>query len=57
MIVLREKTYIYDANTLAILDTIDTVPNLKGKIRIRAIVVIEAFKYLFSWNFVMHISD
>lgn len=30
VIVLREKTYIYDANTLAILDTIDTVPNLKG---------------------------
>ncbi|TXG60887.1 hypothetical protein EZV62_012250 [Acer yangbiense] len=30
VVVLREKTYIYDANTLAILDTIDTVPNLKG---------------------------
>ncbi|KAJ4709468.1 Autophagy-related protein like [Melia azedarach] len=30
VVVLREKTYIYDANTLAILDTIDTVPNSKG---------------------------
>ncbi|KAK3183529.1 hypothetical protein Dsin_030815 [Dipteronia sinensis] len=30
VVVLREKTYIYDANTLAILDTIDNVPNLKG---------------------------
>ncbi|XP_022749482.1 autophagy-related protein 18b isoform X4 [Durio zibethinus] len=32
VVVLKEKTYIYDSNSLAILDTIDTVPNLKGKI-------------------------
>ncbi|XP_022749481.1 autophagy-related protein 18b isoform X3 [Durio zibethinus] len=30
VVVLKEKTYIYDSNSLAILDTIDTVPNLKG---------------------------
>ncbi|XP_038698620.1 autophagy-related protein 18b isoform X2 [Tripterygium wilfordii] len=30
VVVLEEKTYIYDSNSLAILDTIDTVPNLKG---------------------------
>ncbi|XP_044472124.1 autophagy-related protein 18b [Mangifera indica] len=30
VVVLRDKTFIYDADTLAILDTIDTVPNLKG---------------------------
>ncbi|XP_030509776.1 autophagy-related protein 18b isoform X1 [Cannabis sativa] len=30
VVVLQEKTYVYDINSLAILDTIDTVPNLKG---------------------------
>ncbi|KAI8565763.1 hypothetical protein RHMOL_Rhmol03G0286700 [Rhododendron molle] len=30
IVVLQEKTYVYDTNSLAILDTIDTVPNLKG---------------------------
>lgn len=30
VVVLQEKTYIYDLNTLAILDAIDTVPNVKG---------------------------
>lgn len=30
VVVLQDKTYIYDANTVAILDTIDTVPNPKG---------------------------
>ncbi|CAA6672229.1 unnamed protein product [Spirodela intermedia] len=30
IVVLQEKTYIYDLNSLAILDTIETVPNLKG---------------------------
>uniref|UniRef100_A0A5B7BFV6 Putative autophagy-related protein 18b isoform X2 n=1 Tax=Davidia involucrata TaxID=16924 RepID=A0A5B7BFV6_DAVIN len=30
IVVLQEKTYIYDINSLTILDTIDTVPNLKG---------------------------
>ncbi|XP_071909073.1 autophagy-related protein 18b isoform X3 [Coffea arabica] len=30
VVVLLEKTYIYDINSLQILDTIDTVPNLKG---------------------------
>ncbi|PKU66747.1 autophagy-related protein 18b [Dendrobium catenatum] len=30
IVVLQEKTYIYDINSLAILDTIDTVPNNKG---------------------------
>ncbi|PKA65468.1 Autophagy-related protein 18b [Apostasia shenzhenica] len=30
IVVLQEKTYIYDVNSLAILDTIDTVPNSKG---------------------------
>ncbi|XP_031285057.1 autophagy-related protein 18b isoform X2 [Pistacia vera] len=30
VVVLQEKTYVYDVNTLAILDTIDTVPNMKG---------------------------
>ncbi|KAG0474005.1 hypothetical protein HPP92_015862 [Vanilla planifolia] len=30
IIVLQEKTYIYDVNSLDILDTIDTVPNNKG---------------------------
>lgn len=30
IVVLQDKTYIYDINSLAILDTIDTVPNLKG---------------------------
>lgn len=34
IVVLQDKTYIYDINSLAILDTIDTVPNLKGKFRI-----------------------
>lgn len=31
IVVLQENTYIYDINSLAILDTIDTVPNIKGK--------------------------
>lgn len=31
IVVLQEKTYIYDINSLAILDAIDTVPNLKGE--------------------------
>ncbi|XP_052180795.1 autophagy-related protein 18b isoform X3 [Diospyros lotus] len=30
IVVLQEKTFIYDVNNLNILDTIDTVPNLKG---------------------------
>ncbi|GKV42126.1 hypothetical protein SLEP1_g49567 [Rubroshorea leprosula] len=30
VVVLQEKTYIYDSNSLEILVTIDTVPNLKG---------------------------
>ncbi|XP_022729781.1 autophagy-related protein 18b-like isoform X3 [Durio zibethinus] len=30
LVVLQENTYIYDSNSLAMLDTIDTVPNLKG---------------------------
>ncbi|XP_043707884.1 autophagy-related protein 18b isoform X1 [Telopea speciosissima] len=30
VVVLQEKTYIYDLNSLAILDTVDTVPNAKG---------------------------
>lgn len=32
VVVLQDKTYVYDLNSLAILDTIDTVPNLKGAI-------------------------
>ncbi|CAL5349079.1 unnamed protein product [Camellia sinensis] len=30
VVILQEKTYIYDINSLDILDTIDTVPNFKG---------------------------
>ncbi|KAG6599132.1 Autophagy-related protein 18b [Cucurbita argyrosperma subsp. argyrosperma] len=30
IVLLQDKTYIYDINSLTILDTIDTVPNLKG---------------------------
>ncbi|KAJ8767357.1 hypothetical protein K2173_017401 [Erythroxylum novogranatense] len=30
VVVLQEKTYLYDTNTLIILDTLDTVPNAKG---------------------------
>ncbi|CAL9166958.1 unnamed protein product [Musa hybrid cultivar] len=30
IVVLRDKTYIYDLNSLVILETIDTVPNNKG---------------------------
>ncbi|CAI0427674.1 unnamed protein product [Linum tenue] len=30
VVVLQEKTFIYDSNSLAILDTIDTIPNPKG---------------------------
>ncbi|KAL5714115.1 Autophagy-related protein 18b [Ranunculus cassubicifolius] len=30
IVLLQDKTYIYDANSLAILDTVDTVPNTKG---------------------------
>lgn len=29
-VILQDKTYIYDIGTLAILETIDTMPNLKG---------------------------
>lgn len=32
VVVLQDKTYVYDLNSLAILDSIDTVPNLKGAI-------------------------
>lgn len=28
---LVEKTFVYDLNTLVMLDTIDTVPNPKGR--------------------------
>lgn len=31
VVILQEKTYIYDLNSLTILDTIDTVPNTKGQ--------------------------
>ncbi|KAK7854941.1 autophagy-related protein 18b [Quercus suber] len=30
LVVLQDKTYVYDLNTVKILDSIDTVPNLKG---------------------------
>ncbi|RWR75402.1 WD40 repeat [Cinnamomum micranthum f. kanehirae] len=30
VVILQERTYIYDLNSLIILDTIDTVPNTKG---------------------------
>ncbi|CAL5321148.1 unnamed protein product [Camellia sinensis] len=30
VVILQEKTYIYDISSLDILDTIDTVPNFKG---------------------------
>jgi len=30
VVVLLEKTFVYDLNTLVMLDTIDTVPNPKG---------------------------
>ncbi|XP_050213896.1 autophagy-related protein 18b isoform X2 [Mercurialis annua] len=30
VVVLEEKTFIYDSNSIAMLDTIDTVPNAKG---------------------------
>ncbi|XP_077222273.1 autophagy 18 B-like protein isoform X2 [Tasmannia lanceolata] len=30
VVILQDKTYIYDLNSLVILDTIDTVPNTKG---------------------------
>nr|XP_015877220.2 autophagy-related protein 18b-like isoform X6 [Ziziphus jujuba var. spinosa] len=30
VVLLQEKTYVYDINSLTILDTIDTAPNLKG---------------------------
>nr|XP_011471071.1 PREDICTED: autophagy-related protein 18b isoform X3 [Fragaria vesca subsp. vesca] len=30
VVILQDKTYVYDINSLAILDTIDTVSNLKG---------------------------
>ncbi|KAL5550103.1 hypothetical protein UlMin_000279 [Ulmus minor] len=30
LVILQDKTYIYDIKSLTILDTIDTVPNLKG---------------------------
>lgn len=31
VVVLQDKTYIYDFNSLTIMDVIDTVPNTKGK--------------------------
>lgn len=31
VVLLQDKTYIYDINSLTILDTIDTVPNSKGQ--------------------------
>ncbi|THF93882.1 hypothetical protein TEA_018462 [Camellia sinensis var. sinensis] len=34
VVILQEKTYIYDINSLDILDTIDTVPNFKGEVGI-----------------------
>nr|XP_048319395.1 autophagy-related protein 18b isoform X2 [Ziziphus jujuba var. spinosa] len=30
VVLLQDKTYVYDINSLTILDTIDTAPNLKG---------------------------
>ncbi|KAJ7955695.1 Autophagy-related protein like [Quillaja saponaria] len=30
IVILQDKVYLYDLNSLTILDTIDTVPNLKG---------------------------
>ncbi|XP_050375297.1 autophagy-related protein 18b isoform X4 [Argentina anserina] len=30
VVILQDKTYVYDINSLAILDTIDTVSNIKG---------------------------
>ncbi|CAN6547316.1 unnamed protein product [Malus baccata var. baccata] len=30
VVILQDKTYVYDINSLAILDTIDTIPNIKG---------------------------
>ncbi|PKI43223.1 autophagy-related protein 18b isoform X1 [Punica granatum] len=30
VVVLQDKTFIYDTNSVAMLDTVDTVPNLKG---------------------------
>uniref|UniRef100_A0A9I9EBP3 Autophagy-related protein 18b n=1 Tax=Cucumis melo TaxID=3656 RepID=A0A9I9EBP3_CUCME len=32
VVLLQDKTYIYDINSLTILDTIDTVPNSKGQV-------------------------
>ena len=32
LVVLQDKTYVYDLNTVKILDSIDTVPNLKGEV-------------------------
>jgi hypothetical protein len=32
VVVLQDKTYVYDLNTVKILDAIDTVPNLKGEV-------------------------
>lgn len=31
VVVLVEKTFVYDLNTLTMLDTIDTAPNPKGR--------------------------
>lgn len=42
IVVLQEKTYIYDLNSLAILDTIDTVPNSKGQNRSRYLLILES---------------
>ncbi|CAL8990903.1 unnamed protein product [Prunus brigantina] len=30
VVILQDKTYVYDISSLGILDTIDTIPNLKG---------------------------
>lgn len=34
LVVLQDKAYVYDIDSLTILDTIDTVPNLKGEVGI-----------------------
>ena len=49
--VLQDKTYIYDSNSLGILDTVDTVPNLKGKVE----CVSSVYKVAFAIFWVGHI--
>ncbi|KAL1173045.1 hypothetical protein V6Z11_A05G388000 [Gossypium hirsutum] len=48
VVVLQEKTYIYDSNSLSMLDTIDTVPNLKDAHRspLAAIALSSNGKYI-----------